>query len=90
MAEGPEIEPATLIAVLMGEGGEDDRRRVTEWRASHPENEERFRRLELVWAALEARPTEGTGPPPAEEIVEMAGDDLLVRSRSSRKGRSAG
>jgi ferric-dicitrate binding protein FerR (iron transport regulator) len=90
MADGPEIEPATLIAVLTGEGGDDDRRRVMEWRAADPEHEERFRRLERVWATLEARPTEGARPPSAEVIVEMAGDDLLVRSRSSRRGRSAG
>lgn len=68
-----DIDRESVVAVLAGEASVEELRRVMEWRAASPENEETYTRLEQFWGTIgEIVPDADGTPPSPSAIVEIA------------------
>ena len=76
-----------IIRVLSGDAEPIEERRLSEWRAETPQNDQHFQDVAAIWQASEAVPDARISPPPAVETIVLRGEALRRRDERRRFAR---
>lgn len=77
----------TIIRVLQGRAGPEERSVLQAWRRASPDNERTYREIEAVWSNLHESQVDAS-PPAVERVISNAGARRPRASRRSARSRS--